>query len=136
MKNILRIIFYLGVPGLLIYVASWKPPCCGIGRVERMRMADMVSQLTAAAAIYTDNQKKTPTNFSDFVVSSGMVTGDKTISLEGFKSYPEEHDGFVILKDEVILYSSEDYDGRYNWNDGKISCTILRDKNENRGGSC
>lgn len=103
------------------------------GRAERAKSADLVSQLTSAAAIYTANQATTPTQFSDFIEASATATtatGAHTIALGGFNN------GLATqgTPGSMTFVFNDGNRAVYAFNSGSITC-VWTDTAGNSGGN-
>lgn len=92
------------------------------GRAERATAADMVSQLTSAAAIYTANEAATPTAFTDFVEASATATtatAPRTMALGSFNNNKTTQGTPASM---TFVYRSGNQ-AVYAFNQGSITCT-------------
>jgi len=95
-------------------------------QAERAMAADMVSQLTSAAAIYTAQMAATPEPTQGFTrfVDGGAVTvptGNRTLALGNFGTNP----GTCNVTVNTVACNGTFANGNatYTWNGGSITCT-------------
>ena len=91
-------------------------------QAERSMAADLVSQLTSAAAIYT----ATPNGFNNFVVAGQLPAGNppQTIGLGNFGTNPGCAVAAATITCPATVFPALGQAVTYQWANGSINCTV------------